>query len=136
MDFHQENLKGYVILTVPNKLQPDGPWLFKKMMRVGYTQKEFTPGEIRGLFETNGLSVEETFGLDCFYFAPTMLLTFLGKGRGGAAADSAPGSKTLCTPGLLARANNKWLRIVYKVNRNVRLPASASLLYGLVGRKR
>jgi ubiquinone/menaquinone biosynthesis C-methylase UbiE len=53
---------GFVIVTTPNRLRPDGWDLYKRLHNPPYLQKSFTPAQLRRIYEASGLSVERFFG--------------------------------------------------------------------------
>ena len=146
---------GIIILTVPNRYRPDGSLWYKKAYRIGYTQREFTIGELHEMCSAAGVEVLESFGMTLFYVDPMMLAWAIGLGRvverrlGNPLKRQAPAredkdSETRgvhTTPPGLAFAktiNRAWLRVLSTFNRLDRfmpIPPSWNLVIGIVARK-
>ena len=54
----------YVFATVPNKLRLDGVEMWKRIVKPNYTQRSYTPNELKDLFKETRMGVEELFGYD------------------------------------------------------------------------
>lgn len=123
---------GVVVVTVPNRLRPDGWDLYKVLKPPNFPQQSFTPRGFRRAFEAAGLRVIATFGEDVL-LVRNILLLLDRAGFGG--RNSAPGqigsSRGLTrVPTIFKRMLNIITSAIGMV-----LPSALHVNLGIVGRK-
>jgi SAM-dependent methyltransferase len=113
---------GWVVVTTPNKLRPDGWDLYRLRYRPKYLQRSFFPWQLGRMLETCGLAVEH-------YFGDTLVLprNFRLPARRPAAGNVTPrGGVTRPSWGLYWRLERAAARV---------LPSTMWVNIGVVGRK-